>query len=355
MKNVENRVEDMASEDVLEEGILDEASLTLDEEEEKEIEAFNPNDENLNQIVGSSFSLYLRDMGRYPLLTKEEEESLFIQLKDDSLSKARKEEIRQKIITANLRFVVYIALKYRGRGESLEDMVGAGNEGLIRAVERYDVSKPCRFVAYAVYWIRQAITRSIYKNARTIALPCHISSRLAKLEFLKKKYMAEYGEEMPISLLAKESNYTETEVKEALDAAKGVTVSIHTKVKDDAETELLDMIPDEESITPEKKVEDEALKSLVSHTLESVLSEREKEVLTLRFGLNGEVPYTLEEVGKRFEISRERVRKIEQRALRKLRNPVVAKNFLGYCDKAITLPFQPLPPRTITLVNYSRC
>ena len=268
---------------------------------------------------------YLRDIGRYPLLEAEDEKAV--------ARKAKKgdKEARQELINSNLRLVVSIAKKYRGNG-CLEflDLVQAGNNGLMTAVDKYDPEKGYKFSTYATWWIRQSILRTMHNEGRSIRLPVHVSERLYRMHKAEEKYaLANGGADMPIELLSEETGIP-VETLEELKTYTDVK-SLETPVGESDHGEqslLLDFIP-ADGATVEDTCMNETLKEELRKSMR-VLTDREREVLSLRFGLEDGRMRTLEEVGKQFGITRERIRQIEAKALRKLRKPKYSHNLKDY-------------------------
>ncbi len=267
---------------------------------------------------------YLREIGRVPLLTAEEEIELAKRYeKGDKRPK-------DKLTESNLRLVVSIAKKYIGRGLSLLDLIQEGNQGLIRAVEKYDWRKGFKFSTYATWWIRQAITRAIADQARTIRIPVHMVETINKLYRTSRRLMQELGREPTPEEIGEQLELDPDRVREIFKIAQETT-SLEKPVGEDEESFLGDFIPDETTLSPV----DQASKQLLKDHLEEVLdtlSDREKKVLKLRFGLDGKKPMTLEEVGRVFGVTRERIRQIEANAIRKLKHPSRRKKLQDYLE-----------------------
>lgn len=267
---------------------------------------------------------YLREIGRVPLLSAEEEVELA-----KRYEKAEK-RAKDKLTESNLRLVVSIAKKYIGRGLSLLDLIQEGNQGLIRAVEKYDWRKGYKFSTYATWWIRQAITRAIADQARTIRIPVHMVETINKLYRVSRKLMQELGREPTPEEIGEQLDIDANRVREIFKIAQEVT-SLEAPVGEDKESFLGDFIPDETQLSPVDQASRQLLKDHLDEVL-STLSDREARVLKLRFGLEGTKQMTLEEVGKVFGVTRERIRQIEAKALRKLKHPSRRKKLQDYLD-----------------------
>src|SRR5258706_1012379 len=288
---------------------------------EKEIEALV---KASAEGVSDPVRMYLKEIGRIPLLTFADEISLAKKYEKGD-KKAKK-----KLIESNLRLVVSIAKKYIGRGMSLLDLIQEGNQGLIRAVEKYDWRKGYKFSTYATWWIRQAITRAIADQARTIRIPVHMVETINKLYRTSRRLMQELGREPTPEEIGAELELEGDRVREIFKIAQETT-SLEAPAGEDQESFLGDFIPDENTLSPV----DQASKQLLKDHLEEVLgtlSEREAKVLKLRFGLEASKAMTLEEVGKVFGVTRERIRQIEAKALRKLKHPSRRKKLQDYLD-----------------------
>ena len=288
---------------------------------EKELKILSTlEDQNLSDPV----RMYLKEIGRIPLLKREEEIDLAQKVEKGSL------KAKAKLTTSNLRLVVSIAKKYIGRGMGFLDLIQEGNKGLIRAVEKYDWHKGFKFSTYATWWIRQAITRAIADQARTIRIPVHMVETINKLVRHSRRLMQEFGREPTAQEIGKEMDLEQTRVREIMKIAQKTT-SLETPIGDDEDSYLGDFIADETSASPY----DLTSKKLLQENLEEVLgalSEREARVLKMRFGLGGKRPMTLEEVGKEFGVTRERIRQIEAKALRKLKHPSKRKKLQDFLE-----------------------
>ncbi|RJR28354.1 RNA polymerase sigma factor RpoD [Candidatus Microgenomates bacterium] len=275
---------------------------------------------------------YLREIGKYPLLDAEEEVELAKGFEIDVArrGKTTKSRSKDKLIESNLRLVVSIAKKYIGRGLSLLDLIQEGNQGLIRAVEKYDWRRGYKFSTYATWWIRQAITRAIADQARTIRIPVHMVETINKLYRTSQRLMQTLGREPTPEEIGEELEITADRVREIFKISQEVT-SLDTKVGEDEDSSLGDFIADDSAPTPVDAASKQLLKDHLDEVLET-LSEREAKVLSLRFGLDGGQPRTLEEVGKVFGVTRERIRQIEAKALRKLKHPSRRRKLQDYLD-----------------------
>ena len=268
--------------------------------------------------------MYLKEIGKVPLLTAEEEIEIAKRLE------AGDESAKQKLAEANLRLVVSIAKRYVGRGMLFLDLIQEGNLGLIKAVEKFDYRKGFKFSTYATWWIRQAITRAIADQARTIRIPVHMVETINKLIRISRQLLQEYGREPTPEEIAKEMGISEAKVREIIKIAQE-PVSLETPIGEEEDSHLGDFIPDEDAPAPAEAASFALMKEQLMDVLDT-LTPREEKVLRLRFGLDDGHQRTLEEVGKEFNVTRERIRQIEAKALRKLRHPSRSKKLRDYLD-----------------------
>ena len=266
--------------------------------------------------------MYLKEIGTVPLLSADEEMEL-------AKRKAEGDETaKERLIEANLRLVVSIAKRYTGRGMSFLDLVQEGNLGLIKGVEKFDYTKGYKLSTYATWWIRQSVTRALADQARTIRVPVHMVETINKMSKMQRKLTLELGYEPSIPELAKALDMTEEKVMEIMQIARE-PASLETPIGEEDDSNLGDFVADSNVVTPEQNVESVMLREHID-TLLGDLKERERQVIVLRFGLEDGHPRTLEEVGKEFNVTRERIRQIEAKALRKLRNPVRSKRIRDF-------------------------
>lgn len=293
--------------------------LIEDEEEEIIIE----DQTYLDDIADDSVRLYLREIGKIPLLNAEEELELAQKVV------AGDKDAKDQMAEANMRLVVSIAKRYVGRGLDLLDLIQEGNTGLLRAVEKFDPDKGFKFSTYATWWIRQAITRAIADQARTIRIPVHMVETINKLLRTQRRLTQEYNREPTNAEIAKEMEIDETKVEHIMKIKQDIS-SLDASIRDDEEESVLaDFIEDEDTITPEESATGQLLKEQVKDML-GALTEREQKILKLRFGLEDGKQHTLEEVGQEFSVTRERIRQIEAKALAKLRKHKDARKLHDY-------------------------
>ena len=268
--------------------------------------------------------MYLKEIGKVSLLTADEERELAIRMEQGD------EEAKKKLCESNLRLVVSIAKRYLNRGLSFLDLIQEGNLGLIKAVDKFDYTKGYKFSTYATWWIRQAITRSIADQARTIRIPVHMVETINKLIRISRQLLQEYGREPTSEEIAKEMGITVEKVREIKKISQD-PVSLETPIGEEEDSHLGDFIPDDDVPAPVDAAAYSMLKEQLMEVLDT-LSDREKKVLMLRFGMEDGRPRTLEEVGKEFNVTRERIRQIEAKALRKLRHPSRSKKLKDYLE-----------------------
>jgi len=301
----------------------DEPDIILDEEDEVEME-------NIDLSVPDGISIedpvrmYLKEIGKVPLLSAEEEIELARRMSEGD------EEARKKLAEANLRLVVSIAKRYVGRGMLFLDLIQEGNLGLIKAVEKFDYTKGYKFSTYATWWIRQAITRAIADQARTIRIPVHMVETINKLIRVSRQLLQELGREPSPEEIAKEMNMPVDRVRDILKISQE-PVSLETPIGEEEDSHLGDFIQDDNVPVPADAAAFTLLKEQLDEVL-GTLTDREQKVLKLRFGLEDGRSRTLEEVGKEFNVTRERIRQIEAKALRKLRHPSRSRKLKDYLD-----------------------
>ena len=266
--------------------------------------------------------MYLKDIGKYPLLTVEEEIDLAQRIADGDM------KAKERMINSNLRLVVSIAKRYVGRGMLFLDLIQEGNMGLIKAVEKFDYTKGYKFSTYATWWIRQAITRAIADQARTIRIPVHMVETINKVIRVSRQLLQDLGHDPSAEEIAEEMDMPVEKVRDILKIAQE-PVSLETPIGEEEDSHLGDFIPDEDAYDPFEAASFTLLREDIEELL-NTLTPREKKVLELRFGLIDGRSRTLEEVGKEFSVTRERIRQIEAKALRKLRHPSRAKRVQGY-------------------------
>ena len=289
---------------------------TEDELKLEEVDLDNLDDDT---ALDDPVKVYLREIGRVPLLTSKEEVELAVKITEGD------EYAKKRLTEANLRLVVSIAKKYVGRGMYFLDLIQEGNVGLIKAVDKFDHTKGFKFSTYATWWIRQAITRAIADQARTIRIPVHMVETINRLKKVQSQLLHENGYEPSEELIAEKMDLTVERVREIMRVAQE-PVSMETPIGPEEDSRLMDFIRDEDALAPD----DAALKTITNEDIDAVLhtlSPREESVIRLRFGLKDGRCHTLEEVGTEFNVTRERIRQIEAKALRKLRHPVRSNKF----------------------------
>ena len=307
-----------------EEPVSDDMIPDADDEAEEEAEAAG-SEADLGQAAGVSdpVRLYLRECGATPLLTAEEEMTLAKIIekgKDESATeeeKAAARDAKKEMANANLRLVVSIAKKYPGRGMPFLDLIQEGNIGLLKAVDKFDYTKGYKFSTYATWWIRQAITRSIADQARTIRVPVHMVETINKMNRIGRKFLQEHSREATNEELAREMGISVEKIREAKKAAQD-PISLETPIGEKEDSHLGDFIEDQKTASPEEEAASTMRREQVARLLDT-LTERERGVLKLRFGMDDGTQRTLEEVGRHFGVTRERIRQIEGKALKKLK------------------------------------
>ncbi|MFY9198067.1 MAG: RNA polymerase sigma factor RpoD [Acutalibacteraceae bacterium] len=299
-------------------------SLSFDTEASKSPTASSGADSAKNVAMDDPVKVYLKEIGRVPLLTPEEEIELAIRIVDND------EIAKQKLAEANLRLVVSIAKRYVGRGMQFLDLIQEGNLGLIKAVDKFDYTKGFKFSTYATWWIRQAITRAIADQARTIRIPVHMVETINKVKKTNSQLLHKNGRDPTAEEIAAELDMPVEKVREILRVAQE-PVSLETPIGEEEDSHLGDFIPDDDALAPADAASMLLLKEQLGDVLKT-LTPREEKVLSLRFGLEDGHPRTLEEVGKEFNVTRERIRQIEAKALRKLRHPSRSKKLKDFLD-----------------------
>ncbi len=317
MEMVYDRIEN-ANIDVVEE--IDPAELASDEA----IEISPKLAASENIAIDDPVRMYLKDIGRVPLLSESEEKEIAERMANGD------EEAKQELTNANLRLVVSVAKRYVGRGLHFLDLIQEGNLGLIKAVDKFDYRKGYKFSTYATWWIRQAITRAIADQARTIRIPVHMVETINKLVRVNRQLLQELGREPRPDEIAEEMGYSEEKVREIIKIAQE-PVSLETPIGEEEDSHLGDFIPDDDAPAPDSMATYAMLKKQLTEVL-NTLTPREARVLRLRYGLVDGKNRTLEDVGKEFNVTRERIRQIEAKALRKLKHPSRSKRLKDYID-----------------------
>jgi RNA polymerase primary sigma factor len=322
------RLGEQGVEVINENDVDDEEDILFSHEEESSEDESELLDDDLSVPPGVKINdpvrMYLKEIGRVPLLSAEEEVELAKRIEQGD------EEAKRRLAEANLRLVVSIAKRYVGRGMLFLDLIQEGNMGLIKAVEKFDYRKGYKFSTYATWWIRQAITRAIADQARTIRIPVHMVETINKLIRVSRQLLQELGREPTPEEIAKEMNLSPEKVREIMKIAQE-PVSLETPIGEEDDSHLGDFIPDDDIQAPADAAAYELLKEQLKEVLDT-LSDREENVLRLRFGLDDGRTRTLEEVGKVFGVTRERIRQIEAKALRKLRHPSRSKRLKDFLE-----------------------
>ena len=302
--------------------VLEDNGIRIVDDYEKDKELY---DQLLKEIsMDDPVKMYLKDIGKVPLLSADDEIDLARKMMDGD------EDAKRELSVANLRLVVSIAKRYVGRGMQFLDLIQEGNLGLMKAVEKFDYRKGYKFSTYATWWIRQAITRAIADQARTIRIPVHMVETINKVVRVQRLLLQQYGREPTPEEIAKEMGIPEQRVIEILKISQD-PVSLETPIGEEEDSHLGDFIEDEQALAPTDIVASNLLKEQLIKVLDT-LTPREEKVLRLRYGLDDGKPRTLEEVGKEFNVTRERIRQIEAKALRKLRHPSRSKRLKEFID-----------------------
>jgi len=271
----------------------------------------------------NSLSMYLKEINKVALLTRAEEE------KYARLAAQGNQPAKDRLVAANLRFVVNVAKKYQNQGMALDDLISEGNIGLINAIERFDVDKGYHFISYAVWWIRQSILKAICEKSRTIRLPLNRANELVQIEKMRKEMFSEEGQEPEDQELARRLGMNEAQVRDLLDISREM-ISLETPVYTDRDTSVLsDFLEDANHPSPELQTVHSSLKNDLNEALDT-LSDKESKILELRFGLNDKQPLSLKEIGEKFHLTKERIRQIEKKALQKLQSPSEEKELEAY-------------------------
>lgn len=318
--------------DVVDEDENDDLDFFDDEDDE---DSYSNDIENLEQSFANSshtkindpVKMYLKEIGRVELLRPEDEPEIAKAIQNGD------EEAKKKLISANLRLVVSIAKKYVGRGMLFLDLIQEGNMGLVKAVEKFDYTKGFKFSTYATWWIRQAITRAIADQARTIRIPVHMVETINKLTRIQRQLVQDLGREPTAEEIAEKMDGITPEKVREIQKIALEPVSLETPIGEEDDSHLGDFIEDKDALSPDEYANNQLLKDEINNVLQG-LTEREEKVLRLRFGLLDGRTRTLEEVGKEFNVTRERIRQIEAKALRKLKHPTRSKRLKDFADKS---------------------
>lgn len=302
---------------------------------ESEVEAFGTS-ENMERIleqeglaIDDPVRMYLKEIGRVPLLTPEREREL-AEIMTNCTDEDKRQMAKNDLVESNLRLVVSIAKRYVGKGMFFLDLIQEGNLGLMKAVDKFDYSKGYKFSTYATWWIRQAITRAIADQARTIRIPVHMVETIHKVSRYSRQMLQELGREATADEIGEKMGMSPEKVREIMKIAQD-PVSLETPIGEEEDSHLGDFIPDEDTPAPSDAASATILREVIEKELHT-LTPREEHVIKLRFGLYDGRTRTLEEVGKEFDITRERIRQIEAKALRKLRHPSRARHLRGFLD-----------------------
>ena len=313
----------------------DDISSSEMSEIESEVEAFSTSD-NMERIleqeglaIDDPVRMYLKEIGRVPLLTSDRERELAEIMSGES-SEEEKSRAKRELVEANLRLVVSIAKRYVGKGMFFLDLIQEGNLGLMKAVDKFDYNRGYKFSTYATWWIRQAITRAIADQARTIRIPVHMVETIHKVSRYSRQMLQELGREATADEIGEKMGMSAEKVREIMKIAQD-PVSLETPIGEEEDSHLGDFIPDEDTPAPSDAAASTILREVIEKELHT-LTPREEHVIKLRFGLYDGRTRTLEEVGKEFDITRERIRQIEAKALRKLRHPSRARHLRGFLD-----------------------
>jgi RNA polymerase primary sigma factor len=304
--------------------MLDDVALTSITEEGDVLEEDDSEPAAESITIDDPVKIYLKEIGRVPLLTPEEELELAVRISNGDVA------AKKRLSEANLRLVVSIAKRYLGRGMQFLDLIQEGNLGLIKAVEKFDYTKGFKFSTYATWWIRQAITRAIADQARTIRIPVHMVETINKVKKVSSQLLHQTGHEPTAEEISEVIGMPTDKVREIMRVAQE-PVSLETPIGEEEDSHLGDFIPDDDAPAPQDAASHTLLKEQLSEVL-STLTPREERVLRLRFGLEDGRSRTLEEVGEKFNVTRERIRQIEAKALRKLRHPSRSKKLRDFLD-----------------------
>ena len=323
--------EEIGDSEVALSGNISDAELAEIEEEMQEEVSKLADSENMARVleqegvsIDDPVRQYLKEIGRIPLLDRDEERELAERMVNGD------EEAKNKLVESNLRLVVSIAKKHLGRGMYFLDLIQEGNLGLMKAVEKFDYTREFKFSTYATWWIRQAITRAIADQARTIRIPVHMVETIHKVTKYSRQMLQELGREPTAEEIGEKIGMSADKVREILKISQD-PVSLETPIGEEEDSHLGDFIPDDDTPAPQDAAASTILREVIERELHT-LTQREEHVIKLRFGLYDGRTRTLEEVGKEFDITRERIRQIEAKALRKLRHPSRARHLRGFLD-----------------------